>query len=80
MDKGTLIRTIVLAIALINQVAGTAVISLDEGQVVTMVDGIYLLVSALVTGVASLWAWWKNNYVSKKGQAQAEVLKRNGLK
>jgi SPP1 family holin len=80
MDKGTFIRTIVLAIALINQVAGTSVIALDEGQVVTMVDGIYLLVSTVVTGVASLWAWWKNNYVSKKGQAQAEVLERNGLK
>ncbi len=31
MDKGTLIRTIVLTIALINQFAGTTLITLDDG-------------------------------------------------
>lgn len=80
MDKGTLIRTLVLLVALINQIAGTSVIALNESEVVTAVEAGYLLVSTVITAVTSIVAWWKNNYISGKGKAQAEVLEKNGLK
>lgn len=74
MDKGTVIRTVLLFIALINQVFGVGTIALDEGQVITMVEGIYLLASTLFTIVTSLIAWFKNNYVTAKGKQQKTVL------
>lgn len=80
MDKGTLIRTLVLLVALINQIAGTSVIALNESEVVTAVEAGYLLVSTVITAVTSIVAWWKNNYISGKGKAQAEVLEKSGLK
>ena len=79
MDKGTLIRTVLLAITLINQIAGTTLIALDEFQVNTIVEAGYILVSVIATAVASIVAWYKNNYVTKKGKAQKAVLKAQGL-
>ncbi len=76
MDKGTLIRTIVLAIALINQIltaTGYSPLPIEDNQV-------EVIVSTTFTVVVALWTWWKNNYVSKKGQKQAEVLDEHNLK
>ena len=53
----TIIRTIVLAIALINQVLaiyGREAIPITE-------DNVYQLVTLLVTIGAAVWSWWKNN-------------------
>jgi len=75
MDKGSIIRTIILAIALINQLltaAGKSPLPIEDETVDT-------IVSTGFTIITSVWAWWKNNYISKKGQLQKEVLKRNGL-
>lgn len=36
-------------------------------------------VALIVTLVISLWAWFKNNYVTKKGKAQKEALVQKGL-
>lgn len=73
MDRASLTRTI-LALALIVNTSLTAfglpVIG-DE-----LINAIVVVVGDLLV----LWAIWKNNYLSKKGQAQAEVLERNGLK
>lgn len=75
MDKGTLIRTIVLAIALVNQfltayglykIPGTA-----EEQTA--------FISAVFTAVTATVAWFKNNYVTAKGKKQQDLLKKNGL-
>lgn len=79
MDKGTLIRTILLSLTLINQIAGTTLIALDEIQVNTIVEAIYLLASVGATSLAAIVAWYKNNYVTKRGKAQKAVLKANGL-
>ena len=76
MDKASVIRTIVLLIALTNQflvAAGKSPLPIADEQVET-------LVSTGFTIVASLWAWWKNNYIGPKGQAQKEVLEEKGLK
>ncbi|USK40180.1 phage holin [Cytobacillus firmus] len=79
MDKGTVIRTVLLFIALVNQVFGFGTIALDEGQVVTIVEGLYLLGSTLFTIITALFAWFKNNYVTDKGKEQKKVLQAKGL-
>lgn len=76
----TIVRTIVLIMALINQVLaikGKEVLPVTE-------DEVYQLVSLVITIVASLWAWWKNNSFTEpaimgdqlKDQLKQEVRER----
>lgn len=58
--KQTVIRTVVLLIALLNQILlfiGKNPLPFSEGE-------IYEAVSMAATVGASLWAWWKNNSFS----------------
>lgn len=58
----TIVRTVVLIIALVNQVLaifGKEAFPITEDQ-------IYQLVSLLATIGASSWAWWKNNSFTSK--------------
>ena len=53
----TIIRTIVLAVALINQVltvCGISILPITNDQITE-------LISIVFTIGASVWAWWKNN-------------------
>ena len=53
----TIVRTVILALALINQLlsaTGHAVLPIQDEQVET-------LITTGATILASLWAWWKNN-------------------
>lgn len=53
----TIIRTVVLILALINQVlaiTGRQAIPITE-------DEVYQLITLVVTIAAALWSWWKNN-------------------
>jgi SPP1 family holin len=82
IDKGTVIRLVLLLLALINQsliALGVPVIPIEEGQITSLIDAIYLVGSILFTIVTALIAWYKNNYVTKKGLEQKEVLKENNL-
>ena len=66
----TIVRTIVLIIALANQalaIAGKEVFPVTEDQV-------YQIVSLIVTIGASVWAWWKNNSFTKPAIKADEVL------
>ncbi len=71
----TIVRTIVLVLALINQVLaikGKEVLPVTE-------DEVYQLVSLIVTIGASLWAWWKNNSFTEPalmGDQLKDQLKR----
>lgn len=65
LEISTVVRTVVLAIALINQVIsslGFIALEVDE-------QAIYSFISLLFTGIASLWAWWKNNSFTKAARA-----------
>jgi SPP1 family holin len=75
MDKGTVIRTVVLAIALINQLLVTLGLTPIPGDE----DIWYEVSSTIFTAVVSVWAWFRNNYVTAKGKKQKEVLKQKGL-
>ena len=67
MEKGTIIRTIVLVIALVNQIltsTGHAVIPVNEEEI-----------SMILTAAAAIWSWWKNNSFTKKAQEADRYLK-----
>lgn len=69
----TMVRTIVLAFALLNQVLtmfGVNPLPFSEVEV-------YQGCTALLTVVSSLWAWWKNNSFTQAAIQADEVLKKN---
>lgn len=78
IDKGTVIRTVILVLALVNQVLtvlGINPLPIDEGN-------LDLLISTAWTIVAAIWSWWKNNNITKEAiQAQVYLddLKNNNL-
>lgn len=72
ITKGTLIRTILLVIALINQILavfGKSPIPIDD-------DTVTNLISTAWTVIASLIAWWKNNSFTKKAIEADEILRK----
>lgn len=73
MDKWTIVRTVAFALAWINTILAKYGLQpipvLDEE---TIALGLAL--------VASIWAWFKNNYITAKGRKQKQALERNGLK
>ncbi|MES9767596.1 phage holin [Bacillus altitudinis] len=82
IDKGTVIRTVLLLVALINQflvMFGKTPLPLDEESVNNLANVLYVAFSTLFTTVMTLVAWFKNNYVTSKGQKQKEILKQKGL-
>lgn len=71
ISAGTIARTIVLALALINQlltVTGHAVLPITDEQVNTLVSTIWTVVAACV-------AWWKNNSVTTAAIEADAVMK-----
>lgn len=57
VKKETIIRTVILIVALINQgltVAGVSLLPISDEQITEFL-------SLGLTIGASLWAWWKNN-------------------
>ncbi|WP_339205799.1 phage holin [Bacillus sp. FSL W8-1143] len=81
-DKGTVVRTVLLFMALINQALimfGKPVLPIEEDQVTSLADTLYLAGSMIFTIVTTLVAWFKNNYVTSKGKQQKKVLKQEGL-
>jgi len=69
--KDTIIRTIVLIIALINQalaVCGKEAFPVTEDQV-------YQLVTLIITIGAAVWAWWQNNSFTRHAVLADEYLK-----
>ena len=65
-----IVRLIVLVILLINQaliVFGLNPLPFSEEQ-------IYEAVSSVATVIVALWAWWKNNSITKEAQEADEYL------
>lgn len=70
IKSSTIVRTIVLVITLLN----TILTAFGVNPLPFSDDQIYEIVSALVTVVVSLWAWWKNNSFTKAARVADEVL------
>lgn len=71
VQADTIIRTIVLALALINQfctMRGHSLIPISDEQVAE-------LVTLLITIGSSVWAWWKNNSFTQAALEADEVMR-----
>lgn len=64
-------RTIILLIALINQILAI----FGKGQIEIAESDVYQLCSLVFTVISSLWAWWKNNSFSVSAQDGDAVMK-----
>lgn len=75
MDKlhvkvSTIARTVVLFLALANQImvaCGWSPIEIDE-------DSVYTLASTIATIVTAIWAWWENNSFTQAAIKADKVL------
>ena len=74
VSAGTIARTIILALALVNQIlsaSGHAVIPIEDAQIETLVSTVFTVVAALVS-------WWKNSSFTKAAILADEV--KNAVK
>lgn len=72
ISTGTIIRTICLALALVNQLlsaTGHAVLPIEDEQ-------IEALITTGVTVVSAVIAWWKNNSFTKPAILADAYMKR----
>lgn len=70
VEVGTIIRTICLVLALVNQgltIAGHSVLPINDEQV-------NQLVTLIATIGASVWAWWKNNSFTQAAITADEIM------
>ena len=76
MKADTIARTIVLVLALLNQLLAI----FGKEQLPIAEEKVYQLVSILLTIGAAVWSWWKNNSVTKNAVKADEYLKelKNG--
>ncbi|MGE8203978.1 phage holin [Heyndrickxia sp. NPDC080065] len=72
VDKASLTRFALLIVAVVN-----AVLNLIGFKTISD-DYVNDLVAVISVGYF-IWTAWKNNYLSKKGKKQKEVLKKEGL-
>ena len=72
VKSDTLARTIILILALINQVLALA----GKDKIPVVENDIYQICSLAVTIVTSVWNWWKNNSFTKNAIAADEYKKQ----
>ncbi|KQL18868.1 phage holin [Cytobacillus solani] len=68
INAGTVTRFILLLLALLNsglEMSGNSVLPVDK-------EGVSTFISLAFLGGASLWAYWKNNDVTKKARSKDE--------
>lgn len=71
----TLVRTVVLVVALLNQV----LTMFGKNPLPFAGEELYSMLTALVTVVATIWAWWKNNsFTSAAIQADVYLARLKG--
>ncbi|SEQ64545.1 holin, SPP1 family [Virgibacillus subterraneus] len=75
VDKGTVVRTAALLLALVNQclvMFGKSPLPIDSEMLEQVMSFSFL-------AVTSISAWFKNNYVTKTGLKQKEAILEKGL-
>lgn len=70
MKADTIARTVILAVALINQVLAI----LGKDKLPFADEDIYQVVTLLFTIASSAWAWFKNNSITKNAVKADEYL------
>jgi SPP1 family holin len=71
--NGTVVRTVALVIVWMN-----VLLQQNGMQAIPVLSDEEIALG--LTFVVSVWAWFKNNYITAKGKAQQQALKRQGLK
>ena len=72
MTKETIIRTVILIVALLNQVlviTGHSIFPVDEQQLTELISVAFTVVTALI-------AWWKNNSFTAEAIEADRYLKQ----
>lgn len=70
VSTGTMARTVVLVIALLNQV----LTMFGWNPLPWSDEEVYEGVTALITVIAAIWSWWKNNSFTGKAIEADEYL------
>lgn len=68
-EQQTIIRTVLLVLALVNQILvilGYSPLPIEDEEITA-------LISMGLTLVTSIWAWWKNNSITSEAQ-EADVF------
>lgn len=71
ISKGTIVRTIMLVIVIVNMIlkaCGKNIINIDENQVLTVLE--YIIEIAVIAV-----NWWKNNSFTENAKKADEFLK-----
>ena len=71
IESGTIIRTVLLALALVNQLltaSGHSVIGVSDDDVTQLISAAFTIVTALI-------AWWENNSFTQDAIEADEYLK-----
>lgn len=71
VSKGTILRTAALIMALINQI----LLGMGFEPFPYEADELYEIISALLTAITAIWAWWKNNSFSDEAIQADRVMK-----
>ena len=78
VSVGTIVRTVLLMLALVNQIltaTGHSIIPIDDETVTQLITNVATIVTALI-------AWWKNNSFTKAalaGDATMKLFKEQGI-
>lgn len=78
-SKGTIIRTVVLFIALLNSlfvIMGINPLPISEEQVTGLVEAIYTVASIALLLFSTIVTWWKNNSFTKEALEADKTLKK----
>lgn len=75
ISPGTIARTIILALALINQLlslSGHSIIPISDDEINALVTSIWTIAAALI-------AWWKNNSFTQAALAGDAIMKQQKI-
>lgn len=76
IKKETIIRTVVLLLAILNNVLSL----LGKNPLPYSSEEVEQAVTIIVTVVATLWAWWKNNSFTLPARLGDEEMNRQRIK
>lgn len=71
IQKETILRTVVMVIALVNSV----LLMLGKNPIPYSDDELYVGLSSVASVLSTLWSWWKNNSFTKSALIADEYLK-----
>lgn len=72
IETATVVRTLALGVAFVNQLLaafGISPLPFDA-------EAVELVLSTVITGIISVWAWWKDNDITKSARERKRKQNR----